>query len=105
MRLHRESDFTDSMAELGHPLVQKIYPVDAHAMWTDANANIAQQKIIRRHLSHAFGFHLCIADTAFVQSIVQNVVEPTFGTYEYISAARAEKNEHGEVFRYWMRNP
>jgi hypothetical protein len=37
MGLHHESAFTAVAMELGHPIVQRIDPIDAHAMWTDAN--------------------------------------------------------------------
>jgi hypothetical protein len=47
--------------ELGTPLVQRLDEASAESMWSDANINITQQRILRQHLHFHFGKRLFIS--------------------------------------------
>jgi hypothetical protein len=45
-----DSSFTLASESLGYPLVQQMDEAATEAMWSDANVNTLQQRIIKRHL-------------------------------------------------------
>ncbi len=44
------ASFSVACNAVGTPLVQKMDEVSAEAMWSDANINVMQQRLIQRHL-------------------------------------------------------
>jgi hypothetical protein len=50
-----EVPFTLASEALGLPIVQRMDEKSTAAMWTDANVNYMQQRIIKKHLQLHFG--------------------------------------------------
>ncbi len=49
-----DASLTLACDELGTPLVQKLDEASAESMWSNANINITQQRILRQHLHFHF---------------------------------------------------
>jgi hypothetical protein len=56
------ASFTLASDSLGIPLVEQMDDAGAEAMWAQANVNITQQSIIKRHLCHHFGKRVFIPE-------------------------------------------
>jgi hypothetical protein len=53
-----DASFILASEALGLPLVQRLDEASMEAMWSDANINVVQQRIIRKHLKFHFGKRL-----------------------------------------------
>ena len=67
----------------GVPLVQQMDSASAEAMWSDANINVVQQRIIRRHLRHHFGKRLFIPQNVFQEDREHYSVKTHYDCYKY----------------------
>jgi hypothetical protein len=57
-----DTSLTLASETLGYPLVQRMDGAAAEAMWADANINISQQCIIKRHLRYCIGKRIFVAE-------------------------------------------
>jgi hypothetical protein len=102
--LHHEDAFLAAASSLGIPIVQKMSPHAAHAMWTAANININQQKIIKRYIREYLGPHVFITDSGLIEMAGKRQFKPTFSSYVYVSDEKAKHNERGELTKGWHRD-
>jgi hypothetical protein len=89
--------FLAAASYLGLPILQKMSPHAAHAIWTAANININQQMIIKRFIGEYLGPHIFIPDSGLIEMTGKRYVEPTFSSYAYVSDKKAKQNEKGEL--------
>jgi hypothetical protein len=73
-------------------------------MWTAANININQQKIIKIYICEYLGPHVFIPDSGLIEMVGKRQVERTFSFYVYVSDEKAKNNETGGITKGWHRN-
>jgi hypothetical protein len=88
--------------ELGTPLVQKLDEASAESMWSDANINITQQRILRRHLRFHFGKRLFIPEKKNLHDEKYYQVPMSFGEYKYYKDDN--RSQKPEKCPYWYRD-
>jgi hypothetical protein len=94
--------FTLASEALGLPLVQKMDATNAAAMWSDANVNITQQRIIKRHLRVHFGKRLFIPEKIFSADLQRYYVPTAYGDYKFYKDG--DHTQKPEKCPYWTRD-
>jgi hypothetical protein len=87
---------------LGLPLVQQLDDASAQAMWSDANINVMQQRIIKRHLRYHFGKHVFIPDQDISNDTDHYNAHTTYGEYKYYK--KGDQTQKAERCSYWYRD-
>jgi hypothetical protein len=98
-----EASFTLASEALGLPLVERMDAAAAEAMWSDANVNVVQQWIIRRHLKYHFGKWLFIPRKIFEEDREHYNAQTYYDCYKYYKGG--DKQQKPEKCPYWCRNP
>jgi hypothetical protein len=96
------SSFTLALEALGYPLVQQMDETATEAMWADANINIAQQRIIKRHLRYCFGKRIFLAEKYIASDYSLYSVPTFYGEYKYYKDG--DQSLKPETCAYWSRN-
>jgi hypothetical protein len=78
-----DGSFTLASEALGIPLVQRLDSASTLAMWTDANVNYTQQRIIKKHLRVHFGKCLFILNTKVEDDNDHYSVQTFYRDYKY----------------------
>lgn len=97
-----DASLTLACDELGTPLVQKLDEASAESMWSDANINITQQRILRRHLRFHFGKRLFIPEKKILHDEKYYQVPMSFGEYKYYKDDN--RSQKPEKCPYWYRD-
>jgi hypothetical protein len=97
-----EAAFTLASQDLGFPLVQSMDEVSAEAMWSAANVNIVQQRIIRKHLKFHFGKRIFLPTKVFRDDRMQYNVETFYDCYKYYK--NGDKMQKPEKCPFWTRD-
>ena len=100
---HYDGSFTLASEALGLPLVQRLDSASTLAMWSDANINYTQQRIIKKHLRLHFGKRLFIPETKFEEDNDHYAVQTCYGEYKYYK--NGVKEQKPERCSYWYRDP
>jgi len=100
---HYEASFTLASEALGLPIVQRMDASSAEAMWSDANINVVQQRIIRRHLRHHFGKRLFISENSFKEDRKHYSVNTHYNCLKYYKGG--DTSLKPEKCPYWFRDP
>jgi len=98
-----DGSFTLASEALGLPLVQRLDSTSALAMWSDANINYTQQRIIKKHLRLHFGRRLFISETTFSNDSEHYYVPTYYGEYKHYK--QGDKTQKPERCSYWCRDP
>ena len=72
-------------------------------MWSDANVNYTQQRIIKKHLRHHFGKRIFIPETVFSEDSDHYSVPTFYNDYKYYK--NDDKTQKPERCSYWCRDP
>jgi len=97
-----EASYTLASESLGNPLVQQMSETKAEAMWADANVNVTQQRIIKRHLRHQFGKRLFIADRKLSYDCNYYSVPTRYGEYKYVKDG--DTSQKPDKCSFWSRD-
>jgi len=98
-----EGPFTLALEALGLPVVQRMDEQSTAAMWTDANINYTQQRIIKKHLRLHFGKRVFIPDNMLSHDHEQYYVPTYYNEYKYYK--NGDKTQKPERCQYWCRDP
>jgi hypothetical protein len=98
-----EASFTLASEALGLPLVEFMDAAAAEAMWFDANLNVVQQWIIRRHLKYHFGKLLFIPRKIFEEDREHYNALTYYNHYKYYKGG--DKQQKPEKCPYWCHDP
>jgi hypothetical protein len=74
----------------------------ARAMWADANINITQQWILKKHLRYQFGKRIFIAENKLSMDCNYYSVPTHYGEYKYFKDG--DKSQKAEKCSYWSRD-
>lgn len=94
--------FTLASEALGLPLVQRLDDASAQAMWSDANINVTQQRIIKKHLRYHFGKRLFIPDQHISNDVDHYNVHTTYGEFKFYK--KGDRTQKAERCSYWCRD-
>ena len=94
--------FTLASEALGLPLVQRMDATNAAAMWSDANVNITQQRILKKHLKVHFGKRLFIPEKVFSSDLERFNVPTAYGEYKFYKDG--DHTQKPERCPYWTRD-
>jgi hypothetical protein len=94
--------FTLASEALGLPLVQRMDATNAAAMWSDANVNITQQRIIKKHLRVHFGKRLFIPEKIFSADLQRYYVPTAYGDCKFHKDG--DHTQKPEKCPYWTRD-
>jgi hypothetical protein len=97
-----DAAYTVALKALGLPLVERLGDVSALAMWSDANINVTQQRIIKKHLRFHFGKRLFIPEECISKDGEHHSVPTTYGEYKYYK--KADRSQKPERCSYWCRD-
>jgi hypothetical protein len=97
-----DASFTLACDSLGIPLVEQMDDAGAEAMWAQANVNITQQRIIKRHLRHHFGKRVFIPEKKLSFDSEYYKVPIFFGEYKYYKDN--DTSQKAEKCNYWCRD-
>jgi hypothetical protein len=78
-----DASFTLACNALGIPLVERMDETSAEAMWCEANINVTQQRILKRHFRHHFGKRVFIPENKILGDSKYYQVPMYFGEYKY----------------------
>ncbi len=79
-----DGPYTVASESLGILLVQQMDATNATtAMWCDANVNVTQQRIIKRHLRLHFGKWLFIPEKILANDLEQYHIPTFYGEYKF----------------------
>jgi hypothetical protein len=98
-----KGSFSHALEALGIPIVQRLDEQSTAAMWTDANINYTQQRIIKRHLRLHFGKRLFIPDSTFSSDHEHYYIPTYYNEYRYYK--NGDKTQQPERCHYWCRDP
>jgi hypothetical protein len=98
-----EGPFTLALEALGLPVVQHMDEQTTAAMWSDANINYTQQRIIKKHLRLHFGKRVFIPDNTLHRDHEQYYVPTYYNKYKYYK--NGDKTQKPERCQYWCRDP
>jgi hypothetical protein len=98
-----DGSFTLASEALGISLVQRLDSASTLAMWTDANVNYTQQRIIKKHLRAHFGKCQFILNTKVEDDNDHYGVQTFYGDYKYYK--NGDKTMKPERCSYWYCNP
>jgi hypothetical protein len=62
-----DASYTFASEALGLPLIERLDYASAQAMWSDANINVTQQRIIKKHLRFHFGKRVFVPEKEISQ--------------------------------------
>jgi len=96
------SSFTIASEALGYPLVQRMDEAATEAMWADANVNVTQQRIIKRHMRYYFGKRIFLAEKGIAGDYSVYSVPTFYGEYKYYKDG--DRSQKPEKCMYWSRN-
>jgi len=99
---HYEASFTLASEDLGFPLVERMDEVSAEAMWSAANVNVVQQRIIRKHLKFCFGNRIFLPSKVFKDDRTHYNVETYYGFYKFYR--NGDKMQKPEKCPFWTRD-
>jgi len=99
---HYEAAFTLASQYLGFPLVEHMDEVGAEAMWSAANVNAVQQRIIRKHLKFHFGKRIFLPTKVFKDDRLHYSVETFYGCYKYYQ--NGDKMQKPEKCPFWTHD-
>jgi len=68
-----DAAYTLASEALGLPLVGRLDDTCAQIMWSDANVNVMQQQIIKKHLQFHFGKRLFIPEEQISKDATVNI--------------------------------
>jgi hypothetical protein len=97
-----DASFTLALESLGYPLVHLMPESAAEAMWADANINITQQQILKKHLCYQFGKRIFIAENKLSTDCNYYSVPTCYGEYKYFKDG--DKSQKAEKCSYWSHN-
>jgi hypothetical protein len=97
-----DASFTLACDALGIPLVEQMDDVGVEAMWLQANINITQQRIIKRHLHHHFGRRVFIPKKKLSCDSEYYHAPISFGEYKYYKDN--DTSQKPEKCNYWCRD-
>ena len=79
-----------------------MYEASAEAMWCEANINVTQQRILKRHFRHHFGKRVFIPENKILGDSKYYQVLMYFGEYKYYKDG--DKTQKPEKCNYWSRD-
>jgi hypothetical protein len=97
-----DASFTLACDALGIPLVEQMDDAGAEAMWAQANINVTQQRIIKRHLRHHFGRRVFIPEKNLSGDSEYYHVPISYGEYKYYKDD--DMSQKPEKCNYWCRD-
>jgi hypothetical protein len=97
-----DASFTLASETLGLLLVNRLDEASAQAMWSDANINVTQQRIIKKHLRHHFGKRVFIPDKSITNDGESYYIPTHYGEYHYYK--RNDASQKPEKCSYWCRD-
>ena len=97
-----DASFTLASESLGYPLVQRMNEAAAEAMWADANINITQQRIIKRHLHYQFGKRIFIAGNKMSSESDYYSVPTRYRKHKHYKDG--DKSQKPEKCSFWSRD-
>jgi hypothetical protein len=100
---HYDASFTLASAAIGLPIVECMVAPSAEAMWSDVDVNVAQQRIIHRHLQHHFGEWLFIPQTIFAEDWKHYSMDTQYDCFKYCKGG--DKVLKPEKCPYWFHDP
>jgi len=98
-----DTSFVLALEALGLPLVQRMDEASTEAMWCDANINVVQQRILRKHLKFHFGKRIFLPQTQLKVNREIYQVETMYGSYKYYKGG--DRTQKPEKCPYWHRDP
>ncbi len=98
-----DGSFTLACEGIGIPLVQRLDSASTLAMWSDANVNYTQQRIIKKHLRLHFGKRLFLPDTTVEEDNDHYAVPTSYGEYKYYK--NKDMAQKPERCPHWCRDP
>lgn len=98
-----DTAFTLASEALRTPVVQRLDEASAEAMWSDANINVVQQRIIRKHLKYHFGSRLFIPQKIFKENREYYNVPTNYNCFKYYKDG--DKLQKPEKCPYWTCDP
>jgi hypothetical protein len=87
---------------LGYPLVQRMTESAVEAEWADANINVTQQWILKKHLHYQFGKVIFIAENKRSADCNYCSVPMHYREYKYFKDG--DKSKKAEKCSYWSRD-
>jgi hypothetical protein len=97
-----DASFILASEALGLPLVQRLDEASTEAMWSDANINVVQQRIIRRHLKYHFGKRMFLPQMILRADRDLYEVETHYGSYKHYK--NGDQTQKPEKCPYWHRD-
>ncbi len=94
--------YTVASEVLGLPLVERLDDVSALAMWSDANINVTQQPIIKKHLRFHFGKCLFIPEECISKDGEHYSVPTSYSECKYYK--KVDRSQKPERCSYWCRD-
>ncbi len=94
--------FTVASESLGIPLVQRLDATNAAAMWSDANVNITQQRLLKKHLRLHFGKRLFIPEQMFTNDLERYHIPTFYGDYKFYK--NDDLTQKPKKCPYWYRD-
>jgi hypothetical protein len=98
-----DGSFTLACESLGLHIMQHLDAASTLAMWSDANINYTQQRIIKKHLRLHLGKHLFLPDTRIESDNLHYSVLTSYGQYKYYKGGNTAIKP--ERCSYWYRDP
>jgi hypothetical protein len=83
---------------------RKMDSISFHAMATAIHANVTQRGGIKIHFNDWAGHRIFETDKALKDRIIENVIKPTTGVFEYAKDTPAKYSQPRECV-YWKRRP
>jgi hypothetical protein len=87
---------------LGLPLVERLDDASAQAMWRDANINVTQQQIIKKHLRFHFGKLVFVPEKEISRDCESYFIPTVYGEYKHYK--KGERSQKLEQCSYWCRD-
>jgi hypothetical protein len=89
-----DASYTLASEALGSPLVERLDDASAQAMWSNANINVTQQQIIKKHLRFHFGKHVFVPEKEISWDCESYFIPTVYGEYKrYKKGDRSQKPE------------
>jgi len=87
---------------LGLPLVERLDDASAQAMWSDANINVTQQQIIKKHLCFHFGKLVFVPEKEISRDCESYFIPTVYGEYKHYK--KGDRSHKPERCSYWCRD-
>jgi hypothetical protein len=85
-----DASYTLTSEALGLPLVERLDDASAQAMWRDANINVTQQQIIKKHLHFHFGKRVFVPEKEISRDYESYFIPTVYGEYKHYKKQKLE---------------